>query len=307
MEKAKYIWMDGKFVDWDNANVHLLSHTLHYGNGVFEGTRAYKTDRGLAIFRLREHTKRLLNSAKIVMIKPQYSIEELEKAQIELLKINEFNSNTYIRPIMYLGYGVMGVYHEKAPVNTSIAAWEWGAYLGDEGLEKGIKVKISSFVRNSVKSTMGKAKAVANYLNSQMAKYEAIKCGYEEALLLDDEGFIAEGSGECFFIVRDGVLITPPNDNSLESITQDTILKLAKDLNIEVIRKRITRDEVYIADEAFFTGTAAEVTPIRELDARVIGNGKRGEITEKLQSQYFDIVYGRNEKYINMLTFIKEN
>lgn len=307
MEKAKYIWMDGKLVNWDEANIHILTHTLHYGNGVFEGTRAYKTDRGLAIFRLREHTKRLLDSAKITMIKSPYSVEELEKAQIELLKSNNFKGNTYIRPLIYLGYGVMGVYHIKAPVNVAIAAWEWGSYLGDDGIENGIRVKISSFTRNSIKSTMGKAKAAANYLNSQMAKFEAIEAGYEEALLLDDAGFIAEGSGECFFIIRDGVLITPPNDNSLESITQNTVLRLAKDMGIEIERRNITRDEVYIADEAFFTGTAAEVTPIKEVDGRVIGNGKRGEITHKLQSAYFDVVYGRNEKYIDMLTFIEEN
>lgn len=306
MEKAKYIWMDGKLVDWDSAKVHILTHTLHYGNGVFEGTRAYKTDRGLAIFRLREHTKRLLDSAKITMIEPNFTLEELEVAQIELLRANEFKNNTYIRPIIYLGYGVMGLYHRKAPVESAIAAWEWGSYLGDEGLERGIRVKISSFTRNSVKSTMGKAKAVANYLNSQMAKFEAIESGYEEALLLDEEGFIAEGSGECFFIIRDGVLISPPNDNSLESITQNTVLMLAKEMGVEIVRRRITRDEVYIADEAFFTGTAAEVTPVREVDARVIGDGDRGEITKKLQSAYFDVVYGRDERYLDMLTFIKE-
>ncbi|NPA74112.1 MAG: branched-chain amino acid transaminase [Epsilonproteobacteria bacterium] len=304
MEKAKYIWMDGKLTPWDEAQVHILTHTLHYGNGVFEGTRAYQTKDGLAIFRLKDHTKRLLNSAKITMITPPYTQEELEQAQIELLRANDFKSNVYLRPLIYLGYGVMGLYHVNAPVKTAIAAWEWGSYLGDEGLENGIKVKISSFTRNSVKSTMGKAKAVANYLNSQMAKFEALDCGYEEALMLDDEGFVAEGSGECFFIIRDGVLITPPNDNSLESITQDTVIKLAKDFGIEVRRERITRDEVFICDEAFFTGTAAEVTPVKEVDARVIGDGKRGPITKKLQEAYFDVVYGRNDKYKNLLTYI---
>jgi branched-chain amino acid aminotransferase len=298
--------MNGEFVEWDKATVHILTHTLHYGNGVFEGTRAYQTKKGLAIFRLREHTQRLLNSAKITMIKPNFSLEELEKAQIELLRKNNFSNNVYIRPIIYLGYGVMGLYHLNAPVKTSIAAWEWGSYLGDEGLEKGIRVKISSFTRNSVQSTMGKAKAVANYLNSQMAKFEAVEAGYEEGLLLDTEGFIAEGSGEIFFMVKDGILITPPNDNALESITQDTVLKLANDLNIPVLRRRITRDEVYTADEAFFTGTAAEITPIRDVDARIIGNGKRGEITKKLQQAYFDIVYGRNQKYENMLTYVEK-
>lgn len=304
MDKAKYIWMDGKLVAWDDAKVHILTHTLHYGNGVFEGTRAYMTKDGLAIFKLREHTKRLLNSAKITRIKPTYSLEELEAAHIEVLRSNDFTSNVYIRPLIYLGYGIMGLNHVKAPVNTAIAAWQWGSYLGDEGLENGIRVKISSFTRNPVSSTMGKAKAAANYLNSQMAKYEALEAGYEEALLLDDEGFIAEGSGECFFIVRNGVLITPPNDTSLESITQATVLDLAREAGIPIERRRITRDEAYIADESFFTGTAAEVTPIKDIDNYVIGDGKRGPVTKQLQDAYFDVVYGRNPKYKHLLTFI---
>jgi len=304
MNEAKYIWMDGEFVPWNEAKVHVLTHTLHYGNGAFEGTRAYQTENGLAIFRLQDHTKRLLNSAKILKIDVPFTQEELEKAQIELLRKNEFKENVYIRPLVYLGYGKMGLYHIGAPVHVAIAAWEWGAYLGEEGLEKGIRVKTSSIVRNSVKSTFGKAKAVANYLNSQMAKYEAIECGYEEALMLDDEGFVAEGSGECFFIVRDGVLITPPNDNSLESITQATVLELARERDIPIERRRITRDEIYISDEAFFTGTAAEITPIREVDGRIIGNGKRGEVTKELQDAYFDIVYGRDKTYKHYLTYI---
>lgn len=304
MDKAKYIWMDGKLVAWDDAKVHILTHTLHYGNGVFEGTRAYMTKEGLAIFKLREHTKRLLNSAKITRIKTTYSLEELEAAHIEVLRSNDFTSNVYIRPLIYLGYGIMGLNHAQAPVNTAIAAWQWGSYLGDEGLENGIRVKISSFTRNPVCSTMGKAKAAANYLNSQMAKYEALEAGYEEALLLDDEGFIAEGSGECFFIVRNGVLITPPNDTSLESITQATVLDLAREAGIPIERRRITRDEAYIADESFFTGTAAEVTPIKDIDNYVIGDGKRGPVTKQLQDAYFDVVYGRNPKYKHLLTFI---
>ncbi len=304
MEKAKFIWMDGKLTPWDEANVHILTHTLHYGNGVFEGTRAYMTKDGLAIYRLKDHTKRLLNSAKITRIKPSYTVEELENAQLELLRVNDFKSNVYIRPLVYLGYGVMGLHHVDAPVNTAIAAWEWGSYLGDEGLENGIRVKISSFTRNPVSSTMGKAKAVANYLNSQLAKYEAMEAGYEEALLLDEDGFVAEGSGECFFIVRDGVLISPPNDTSLESITQNSVIMLALDAGIQVERRRITRDEVYIADEAFFTGTAAEVTPIKDVDNYIIGDGKRGAMTEQLQNAYFDVVYGRDDKYKNLLTFI---
>ncbi|EAJ6135825.1 branched-chain-amino-acid transaminase [Campylobacter lari] len=304
MIRAKKIWMDGKIIDFDDAKIHVLTHSLHYANAVFEGTRAYKTQNGLAIFRLKEHTKRLLESAKITLINSPFSQEELENAQVELLRANDFQNNTYLRPLIFLGDGTMGVYHAKAPVRVAIAAWEWGAYLGEEGLKKGIKVKISSFARNSVKSSLGKAKASANYLNSQMAKYEAIEAGYEEALMLDEEGFVAEGTGECFFMVKDGKLITPPNDFSLKSITQDTVLKIAHDLGISVVRQRISRDEVYVADEAFFTGTAAEITPINNIDARIIGNGKRGELTTKLQNAYFDIVYGRNEKYASMLTYI---
>ena len=304
MKKAKYIWMDREMVEWDKAQVHILTHTLHYGNGVFEGTRAYQTNNGLAIFKLDEHLKRLYNSAKIVAIKPNISYDEVRNAHIDLLKINAFKGNVYLRPLIYLGYGVMGVHHVKAPVHTAIAAWEWGAYLGEDGLENGIKVKTSSIIRNSIKSNFGKAKAVANYLNSQMAKYEALECGYEEALLMDENGFVAEGSGECIFIVRDNKLISPPNDNSLESITQATIFELANDFGIEVIRRNITRDEIYIADEAFFTGTAAEVTPINSLDNRTIGHGKRGEMTQKLQQAYFDVVFGKNEKYKKYLTYI---
>jgi len=304
MNEAKYIWMDGELTPWGEAKVHILTHTLHYGNAVFEGTRAYQTKNGLAIFRLEDHTKRLYNSAKIVAIEPNMEYEKVKNAHIELLRVNDFKQNVYIRPIIYLGYGVMGLYHKNAPVNTAIAAWEWGAYLGDEGLENGIKVCTSSLARNPVRSTFGRAKAAANYLNSQMAKYEAIENGFEEALMLDESGFAAEGTGECLFIVRDGKLISPPNDNSLESITQATVIELAKDMGIEVERRRITRDEIYISDEAFFTGTAAEVTPINSLDHRVIGNGKRGEMTKKLQEAYFDVVYGRNKKYEHYLTYI---
>ncbi|KAA6226188.1 branched-chain-amino-acid transaminase [Campylobacter sp. LR185c] len=304
MIKADKIWLDGKLVDFKDATLHFLTHSLHYGNAVFEGTRAYKTNKGLAIFRLKEHTKRLLESAKITLLNCPYSQNDLEKAQIELLRANNFQENTYIRPLIFLGDGVMGLYHAKAPVRVGIAAWQWGAYLGDEGLEKGIRVKISSLARNSVKSSMNKAKASANYLNSQIAKYEAVECGYEEALMLDEEGFIAEGTGECFFIVKDGVLITPPNDFSLKSITQDTTIKIAKFLGIEVLRQRITRDEAYTADETFLTGTAAEITPVNTIDARKIGNGTRGSLTKKLQDAYFDVVYGRNEKFASMLTYI---
>ena len=304
MKEAKYIWMDGELVAWGDAKVHVLTHTLHYGNAVFEGTRAYQTANGLAIFRLDDHTKRLYNSAKIVAIKPNFDYETVREAHIKLLQSNDFTSNVYIRPLIYLGYGVMGLYHAHAPVSTMIAAWEWGAYLGEEGLENGIKVCTSSITRNPNRSTFGKAKAAANYLNSQMAKYEAIENGFEEALMLDENGFAAEGTGECLFIVRDGKLISPPNDNSLESITQATVIELANDMGIEVERRNITRDEIYICDEAFLTGTAAEITPINSLDHRVIGNGRRGDITKQIQSAYFDVVYGRNEKYKHYLTYI---
>ncbi|NEW59672.1 branched-chain amino acid transaminase [Sulfurovum sp. bin170] len=305
MNKAKYIWMNGEMTPWDNAKVHVLTHTLHYGNGAIEGTKAYKTvDGRCAIFKLQEHTQRLLNSAKMTLLDVPYTIEELNEAQIKLLQDNELFDGAYIRPLVYLGYGVMGLYHKAAPVEVSISAWEWGAYLGEEGLNKGVRVKIASMTRTPNTSGMGKAKAVANYLNSQMAKFEAVEAGYDEALLRDDQGYIAEASGACFFIVRDGVLISPPNDNSLESITQQTIIDLANDMGIKVIRRRITREEIYISDEAFFTGTAAEVTPIREVDARIIGKGCRGEITEKLQSAYFDVVAGKNPDYIQHLTYI---
>jgi len=304
MNEAKYIWMDGELVAWKDAKVHVLTHTLHYGNAVFEGTRAYQTQDGLAIFKLEEHTKRLYNSAKIVAIKPNIDYESVKQAHIDLLKANEFKSNVYLRPLIYLGYGQMGIYHKNVPVNTMIAAWEWGAYLGDEGLEKGIRCCTSSITRNPNRSTFGKAKAAANYLNSQMAKYEAIENGFDEALMLDENGFIAEGTGECIFIVRDGKLISPPNDNSLESITQSTVLELANDMGIEIERRNITRDEIYIADECFLTGTAAEITPVREFDHRVIGEGSRGPITQKIQEAYFDVVYGRNEKYKHYLTYI---
>ena len=305
MNKAKYIWMNGEMTPWDNAQVHVLTHTLHYGNGAIEGTKAYKTvDGRCAIFKLKEHTQRLLNSAKMTLLNVPYSIEELNEAQIKLLQENELFDGAYIRPLVYLGYGVMGLYHKDAPVEVSISAWEWGAYLGEEGLKKGVRVKIASMSRTPNTSGMGKAKAVANYLNSQMAKFEAVEAGYDEALLRDDQGYIAEASGACFFIVRDGVLISPPNDNSLESITQKTIIDLANDMGIKVVRRRVTREEIYISDEAFFTGTAAEVTPIREVDARIIGKGSRGEITEKLQSAYFDVVAGKNPDYIQHLTYI---
>ncbi len=305
MNEAKYIWMNGKFIDWSEAKVHVLSHTIHYGNGVIEGTKAYKTDKNYAIFRLNNHTKRLLEPAKMTLINIPYSVEELNQAQIELIRKNQFKGdNVYIRPFAFLGYGVMGLYHKDAPVETVLAAWEWGAYLGEEGLKKGIRLKIASMTRPANTSTMGKAKATANYLNSQMAKYEAIECGYDEALLLDDQGYVAEASGACFFMIKDGEIITPPNDNSLASITQKMAIEIAQDMGYTVTRRRITREEIYVADEAFLTGTAAEITPIANVDARDIGNGERGPITEKIQSKYFDAVFGRAKEYEHYLTYI---
>ena len=297
--------MNGEFKPWEEAQTHVLSHTLHYGNGVIEGTKAYKTADGYAIFRLNDHTARLKESAKMTLIDIPYTVEEMNEAQIELIRKNEFTGdNVYLRPFAFLGYGVMGVYHKDAPVETVLAAWEWGAYLGEEGLKSGIKLKIASMTRAGNTSSMGKAKATANYLNSQMAKFEAIDCGYDEALLLDDQGYIAEASGACFFMVKDGEIITPPNDNSLASITQKTVIEVAVDMGYTVTRRRITREEVYVADEVFLTGTAAEITPVKNVDARIIGSGSRGKLTEIIQSTYFDIVFGRNEKYKHYLTYI---
>ena len=304
MKTAKYIWMNGEFVKWENANIHVASHTLHYGNGVFEGIRAYKSQKGLAIYKLKKHVKRLLDSAKITLIDSPYSQKEVEKAIIKLLKKNKFTNNTYIRPIIYYGDGNLGILPSECKAQLAIIAWEWSSDIDVDGAKAGIKAKISSFRRNSVNSTMGKAKAVANYLNSQMSKQEALDAGCDVAILLDDMGYVAEASGECLFIVRDGVLISPPNDNSLESITQDAVIKLAKDLGLKVKRRNITRDEIYICDEVFSTGTAAEITPFLEVDSRTISNGQTGKITKKIQKAYFDLVYANEEKYHKQLTFI---
>lgn len=305
INEAKKIWMDGKLIDWKDATVHVLTHSLHYGNAVFEGVRAYQTDKGIAIFRLEEHTKRLINSAKACLINIPYSYEELLKAQIDVIKANDFTDTVYLRPLVFLGYGSMGVSHKGSPTQVAMVAWQWGAYMGEEALKKGIKVKISSWAKPAPNAMMAKAKASANYFNSQMANFEALETGYDEALLLDASGFVAEGSGECFFIVKDGVIITPPNDTSLESITQATVIEIAKNLGFKVERRRISRDEVYTSDEAFFTGTAAEVTPITNIDARIIGNGEMGEITSKLQKAYFAAVRGEDSRYEHYLTYVK--
>lgn len=305
LPEAEKIWYDGKMVAWKDATTHVLSHSLHYGNAIFEGVRAYKLEKGYGIFRLHTHTKRLFNSAKACLIDIPFSQDEINKAHIDIIKENTFSDNVYIRPLVFLGYGKMGVSHIGCPVNVIVAAWQWGAYMGEEALENGIKVKISSWAKPGANTMMAKAKASANYFNSQMAGYDAVVAGYDEALLLDPQGFIAEGPGECFFIVRDNVIITPPNDTSLESITQDTVIEIAKDLGYEVRRERITRDHAYTSDEAFFTGTAAEVTPITNIDNRKIGTGKRGPVAKKLQEAYFEAVTGRNEKYKKHITIVE--
>ncbi len=303
IKKTKKIWMDGKFVDWDKANVHVMTHTLHYGLGVFEGIRCYETKSGSAIFRLREHVERLFKSAHIFMMKIPYSQKEIESAVIQTVKVNKIKE-CYIRPIVYIGYGAMGLYPKGNPVNVAIAAWPWGAYLGDEGLKNGIRIKVSSFIKNHVNSQMSRGKVCGYYINSQLAKKEAISCGYDEALLLDTEGYVAEGSGENIFIVRNGKLKTTPLTAILEGITRDSIMEMARDEGIETSEKKFTRDELYISDEAFFTGTAAEITPIREVDGRKIGDGKPGKITKKFQTIFFGTVRGENKKYKRWLTEI---
>lgn len=297
------IWMDGEFVPWREARIHVLTHTLHYGMGVFEGVRAYKTDKGAAIFRLQDHTKRLFESAHILNMPMPYDKETLNKATCEAVSKNELES-AYIRPMCFYGSEGMGLRADNLKTHVMIAAWSWGAYLGKDGIEKGIRIRTSSFTRHHVNVTMCKAKANGNYINSMLALQEAITCGYDEALLLDVDGLVAEGSGENIFIVRDGTLYTPELTSALNGITRNTIFELAKEINIPVVEKRITRDEVYIADEAFFTGTAAEVTPIRELDDRPIGAGCRGPITEKLQSMFFDQVNGRRDQHAQWLTYV---
>ena len=290
------IWMDGKMVPWREAKVHVLTHTLHYGMGVFEGVRAYKTSQGPAIFRLQEHTDRLFRSAKILGMKMPFDKATLNNAQKAVVKENNLES-AYLRPMCFYGSEGMGIRADNLNTHVMVAAWDWGAYLGEESLNNGIRIRTSSFTRHHVNITMCKAKANGNYMNSMLALQEAVQCGYDEALLLDVNGFVSEGSGENFFLVRDGVLYTPELTSALEGITRETVMTLAADIGLEVIEKRITRDEVYVADEAFFTGTAAEVTPIRELDNRIIGNGGRGPITEQLQTMYFDQVYARSDNY----------
>ncbi|MBN8744078.1 MAG: branched-chain amino acid transaminase [Thiomonas arsenitoxydans] len=298
------IWMDGQLVEWRDAKVHVLTHTLHYGCGAFEGVRAYKTDKGTAIFRLRDHTERLFNSAKILRMEIPFTIEQAMQAQIDVVKANGFDS-CYVRPLTWIGDKKLGVSPRGNTIHLMIAAWPWGAYLGEEGLKRGIRVKTSSYTRHHVNITMCNAKAVSNYTNSILANLEVTGDGYDEALLLDPQGFVSEGAGENIFVVREGVLYTPDlSSGALNGITRKTVFAICEDLGLTIKEKRITRDEVYIADEAFFTGTAAEVTPIRELDGITLGPGYRGPITERIQNAFFDIVGGRNPKYAGWLSAV---
>ena len=295
VQKAEKIWKNGELIPWDDANVHVLTHTLHYGLGVFEGIRCYEcADGRSAVFRLREHVVRLLNSAKIGEMDIPFTLEEIEQGIKDTLKANNLKEG-YIRPIAIIGEGVMGVHPQDNPIELFIVTWPWGAYLGEEGLKKGIRVKISSYTRHHVNISMTKAKICGNYVNSILAKREAVRSGYDEALLLDTEGYVCEASGENIFIVEGDTLKTPPLTSILPGITRDSIMTLAKDMGLNVVEQRFTRDELYTADEAFFTGTAAEVTPIREVDDRIIGKGSAGDTTLRIQAAYFDVVKGKDE------------
>lgn len=295
------IWYDGQLVPWRNATTHVLTHSLHYGLAVFEGVRAYETEIGTAVFRLQEHTKRLFNSAHIYQMPMPYDPDTVNHATLEVVRQNKLAS-CYIRPLAFYGSEKMGVSPKGATVHVAIAAWPWGAYLGEEALKQGIRVKISSYARQHVNVTMPRAKVASTYANSIIANAEALDHGYDEAILLDTEGFLAEGAGENLFLIKDGVIYEPEIASALTGITRSTIHTLAADLGLKVVTRRLTRDDLYIADEAFFTGTAAEVTPIREVDRRVIGQGARGPITEKLQKAFFDVVSGKNPKYHHWLT-----
>jgi branched-chain amino acid aminotransferase len=300
-DRDGFIWYDGKMVPWRDANTHVLTHSLHYGLAVFEGVRAYKSEIGTAIFRLQEHTERLFNSAKIFMMDIPYTREQINEAQREVVRANKLES-CYLRPLVFYGSEKMGVSPKGAKVHVAIAAWPWGAYLGEEGLQKGIRVKTSSYARHHINVSMVRSKTAGHYVNSILANLEATNDGYDEALLLDTQGFVAEGAGENLFVVRDGQIYEPEMVSGLIGITRRSVIELARDLGYEVRPMPMTRDDVYLADEAFFTGTAAEVTPIREVDGRPIGAGRRGPLTEKIQSLFFDVVNGRAEKYRRWLT-----
>lgn len=304
VEKAKFIWFDGKFIPWEQAQVHVLTHTLHYGLGVFEGIRAYQcVDGRTAIFRLKEHIQRLFDSAHVMMIEIPFKKEDVEAACCEILRLNE-QKEAYIRPLVFLGEGVMGLNPKGSPIQVAIISWVWGAYLGDEGLRRGIRVKTSSFTRHHVNIMMTKTKTVGNYVNSIMAKLEAVQAGYDEALLLDTAGYICEASGENIFIVKDGILKTPPLTSILPGITRDCVITLAQDRGLTVKDERFSRDELYLADEVFLTGTAAEITPVREVDGRIIGPGHPGPVTQQIQEVYFGMVKGREPSYQHWLTYI---
>ena len=304
VEKLSKIWMDGKLIPWEEANVHILTHSLHYGLAVFEGIRCYICKDGKsAVFRLREHVDRLFDSAQIGDIKIPYSNREIAEACKETLRVNQLKEG-YIRPIVFIGEGVMGVYPGDNPIRVAIIAWSWGAYLGDGALEKGIRVKVSSYTRHHVNVMMTKAKICGNYVNSVLAKREVMKMGYDEALMLDTEGYVSEASGENIFMVKNGVLKTTPLTSVLPGITRDSVIRIAKAKKIPLLEERFTRDELYTAQEAFFTGTAAELTPIREIDNRIIGNGKPGPVTKELQAAFFDIVKGKNSEYREWLDYL---
>lgn len=303
LKEVSKIWMDGKFVDWKDARIHVLTHTLHYGLGVFEGIRCYKRADGSVIFRLKEHIDRLFSSAHICQMKIPFTREEIQEAVKETVRINKLEE-CYIRPIAYIGYGEMGLYVKNNPICVAIAAWPWGTYLGDEGIKKGIRAKVSSINRHHVNISMTRAKVCGYYVNSQLAKREVVTNGYDEAIMLDTDGYVAEGPGENIFIVRNNVLKTTQLTSILEGITRDSIIQLAKEKGVQVAETRFTRDELYLADEAFFTGTAAEITPIREIDNRVIGAGKPGPVTKELQAAFFDIVRGSDKKHKDWLAYI---
>ena len=303
LKSSEKIWMDGKFVNWKDANVHVLTHTLHYGVGAFEGIRCYKTADGPAIFRLDEHVERLFSSSHILQINIPYTREDIREAIMDTVRINRLES-CYIRPIVFIGYGSMGLYVEDNPINVAVAVWDWGAYLGDEGLENGIRAKISSFTRHHVNISMTRAKVPGYYVNSILAKKEVKAAGYDEAILLDPDGYVAEGSGENIFIARKGIIKTTPLTSILAGITRETIIQVARDMGLTVVEERFSRDDLYIADEAFLTGTAAELTPLREVDNRIIGSGKPGPVTKRLQDAFFSIVHGKDSRYKNWLTYL---
>jgi branched-chain amino acid aminotransferase len=305
VQKTKKIWMDGRLVDWDDARVHVLTHTLHYGVGAFEGIRCYKTDTGAPmVFRLKEHVDRLFDSAHILTLNIPYTPEEICQAVRKTLSANGLVEG-YIRPIVFIGEGEMGLFARTNPVHTAVAVWSWGSYLGEEGMKKGIRAKVSSFNRHHVNAAMTKGKVNGYYVNSVLAKWEVVKAGYDEAVLLDTEGYVAEASGENIFIVRNGILQTPPLTSVLQGITRDSVLTIAQKMDLPVKEGRFTRDEMYIADEMFFTGTAAEITPVREVDDRRVGTGKPGPVTKRIQEKFFDIVHGRDALFQHWLDIVK--